>query len=158
VQQAPREPASLDRALSGRLSRHAATPRGGAESCVGLSQKSRGIRAKVRQMLPSKRPCPAAAVASAMGQKPPNALHKSFGETLRLSAPGLASRMKPVPINLGRAIPMQIPRKVFKGGSHLCAPTYCRRYRPAARHAEPIDTSTSHVAFRCVVRETRLWR
>jgi formylglycine-generating enzyme len=45
-----------------------------------------------------------------------------------------------------------IPRKVLKGGSHLCAPNYCRRYRPAARHAEPIDTSTSHVGFRCVVR------
>jgi sulfatase modifying factor 1 len=47
-----------------------------------------------------------------------------------------------------------IPRKVVKGGSHLCAPNYCRRYRPAARHAQPIDTSMSHVGFRCVVRVT----
>jgi len=47
---------------------------------------------------------------------------------------------------------IRIPRKVLKGGSHLCAPNYCRRYRPAARHAEPIDTSTSHVGFRCVMR------
>ncbi len=47
---------------------------------------------------------------------------------------------------------LQIPRKVLKGGSHLCAPSYCRRYRPAARHAEPVDTSTSHVGFRCVRR------
>jgi formylglycine-generating enzyme required for sulfatase activity len=46
-----------------------------------------------------------------------------------------------------------IPRKVLKGGSHLCAPNYCRRYRPAARHAESVDTSTSHVGFRCVIRE-----
>ena len=46
----------------------------------------------------------------------------------------------------------RIPRKVLKGGSHLCAPNYCRRYRPAARHAEDVDTSTSHVGFRCVVR------
>ena len=46
---------------------------------------------------------------------------------------------------------VRIPRKVLKGGSHLCAPIYCRRYRPAARHPEPIDTSTSHVGFRCVV-------
>ncbi|HEY2048246.1 MAG TPA: formylglycine-generating enzyme family protein [Caulobacteraceae bacterium] len=45
-----------------------------------------------------------------------------------------------------------IPRKVLKGGSHLCAPSYCRRYRPAARHAQPIDTSMSHIGFRCVVR------
>jgi formylglycine-generating enzyme required for sulfatase activity len=47
---------------------------------------------------------------------------------------------------------IKIPRKVIKGGSHLCAPNYCRRYRPAARHAQPIDTSTSHIGFRCVVR------
>lgn len=50
---------------------------------------------------------------------------------------------------------IRIPRKVLKGGSHLCAPNYCRRYRPAARHAEPVDTSTSHVGFRCVLRERR---
>jgi formylglycine-generating enzyme required for sulfatase activity len=48
---------------------------------------------------------------------------------------------------------IRIPRKVLKGGSHLCAPNYCRRYRPAARHAEPVDTSTSHVGFRCVARD-----
>ncbi|HEX7858441.1 MAG TPA: formylglycine-generating enzyme family protein [Sphingobium sp.] len=48
-----------------------------------------------------------------------------------------------------------IPRKVLKGGSHLCAPNYCRRYRPAARHAQPIDSSACHVGFRCVVRESR---
>ena len=47
---------------------------------------------------------------------------------------------------------IKIPRKVLKGGSFLCAPNYCRRYRPAARHAQPIDTSTCHVGFRCVVR------
>jgi formylglycine-generating enzyme required for sulfatase activity len=48
---------------------------------------------------------------------------------------------------------ISIPRKVVKGGSHLCAPNYCRRYRPAARHAQPVDTSMSHVGFRCVIRE-----
>jgi formylglycine-generating enzyme required for sulfatase activity len=47
---------------------------------------------------------------------------------------------------------IRIPRRVIKGGSFLCAPNYCRRYRPAARHAEPIDTSTCHLGFRCVVR------
>jgi len=45
------------------------------------------------------------------------------------------------------------PRKVIKGGSHLCAPNYCLRYRPAARQGETVDTSTSHIGFRCVVRE-----
>jgi sulfatase modifying factor 1 len=48
----------------------------------------------------------------------------------------------------------RIPRKVLKGGSHLCAENYCRRYRPAARFPEPIDTSTSHVGFRCVIRQS----
>jgi len=43
--------------------------------------------------------------------------------------------------------------KVIKGGSHLCAPSYCLRYRPAARQGESIDTSTCHLGFRCVVRE-----
>jgi sulfatase modifying factor 1 len=45
-----------------------------------------------------------------------------------------------------------IPRKVIKGGSHICAPNYCLRYRPAARQSEAVDTSTSHIGFRCVVR------
>jgi formylglycine-generating enzyme required for sulfatase activity len=45
-----------------------------------------------------------------------------------------------------------IPRRVVKGGSHLCAPSYCLRYRPAARQPEAIDTSTSHIGFRCVSR------
>lgn len=40
-------------------------------------------------------------------------------------------------------------RKVLKGGSHLCAENYCRRYRPAARYPQTIDTSTSHIGFRC---------
>lgn len=48
---------------------------------------------------------------------------------------------------------IRIPRKVIKGGSHLCAPNYCQRYRPAARHAEPVDTSTNHLGFRCIIRE-----
>jgi formylglycine-generating enzyme required for sulfatase activity len=47
---------------------------------------------------------------------------------------------------------VRIPRKVVKGGSHLCAPNYCQRYRPAARHPETIDTSTSHIGFRCIKR------
>lgn len=50
---------------------------------------------------------------------------------------------------------MQIPRKVMKGGSHICAPNYCRRYRPAARMSQPIDTSTSHLGFRCISRIAR---
>ena len=43
-------------------------------------------------------------------------------------------------------------RRVVKGGSHLCAPNYCLRYRPAARQGEAVDTSTCHIGFRCAVR------
>ncbi|MGF6572431.1 sulfatase modifying factor 1 [Paraburkholderia sp. GAS333] len=53
-----------------------------------------------------------------------------------------------------RSPQVRIARKVMKGGSYLCAPNYCRRYRPAARMAQPVDTSTCHVGFRCVVRDT----
>jgi formylglycine-generating enzyme required for sulfatase activity len=42
--------------------------------------------------------------------------------------------------------------KVLKGGSHLCAPNYCLRYRPAARTAQTIDSAASHIGFRCVHR------
>lgn len=45
-----------------------------------------------------------------------------------------------------------IQRRVIKGGSHLCAPNYCLRYRPSARQAEGVDTSTQHIGFRCVTR------
>ncbi|QIX48316.1 formylglycine-generating enzyme family protein [Rhodococcus sp. DMU1] len=44
------------------------------------------------------------------------------------------------------------PLRVIKGGSHLCAPNYCLRYRPAARQGESAETSTCHIGFRCIVR------
>jgi len=47
-----------------------------------------------------------------------------------------------------------IPRKVIKGGSHLCAPSYCLRYRPAARSPEAVDSATNHLGFRCIARST----
>jgi formylglycine-generating enzyme required for sulfatase activity len=46
----------------------------------------------------------------------------------------------------------RVPRKVVKGGSYLCADTYCLRYRPAARRPQMVDTGMSHIGFRCVVR------
>ena len=49
-------------------------------------------------------------------------------------------------------VQLPIPRKVMKGGSFLCAPNYCKRYRPAARMAQPIDTATCHLGFRCILR------
>jgi sulfatase modifying factor 1 len=47
---------------------------------------------------------------------------------------------------------VRIPRKVMKGGSYLCAPNYCRRYRPAARMPQQVDSSTCHLGFRCIKR------
>ena len=47
---------------------------------------------------------------------------------------------------------VRIPRKVVKGGSFLCAANYCRRYRPAARPAQMIDSGMSHIGFRCISR------
>jgi formylglycine-generating enzyme required for sulfatase activity len=43
-------------------------------------------------------------------------------------------------------------RRVMKGGSHLCAPSYCARYRPAARQGQGVRSSTSHLGFRCISR------
>jgi sulfatase modifying factor 1 len=52
-----------------------------------------------------------------------------------------------------------IARKVVKGGFFLCAPNYCRRYRPAAPHAQMIDSGMSHIGFGCVVRKSMIgWR
>jgi formylglycine-generating enzyme required for sulfatase activity len=47
---------------------------------------------------------------------------------------------------------VRIPRKVLKGGSFLCAPNYCRRYRPAARYPQMVDTAACHIGLRCIVR------
>jgi sulfatase modifying factor 1 len=55
--------------------------------------------------------------------------------------PGAGSRIGP-----------RIGRRVIKGGSHLCAENYCQRYRPAARHPQAVESSTTHIGFRCVVR------
>jgi formylglycine-generating enzyme len=52
----------------------------------------------------------------------------------------------------------RVPRKVVKGGSHLCADSYCMRYRPAARRPQMIDTGMSHVGFRCLWRERAVHR
>jgi sulfatase modifying factor 1 len=45
--------------------------------------------------------------------------------------------------------------RVIKGGSYLCAPNYCQRYRPAARQGHSVDTSTCHLGFRCTIRSSR---
>jgi formylglycine-generating enzyme len=70
------------------------------------------------------------------------------GGAARNPAAGAAER------SFDPALPtIRSPRKVIKGGAHLCAPSYCCRYRPAARFPEAIDTSTSHLGFRGVARQ-----
>ena len=57
---------------------------------------------------------------------------------------------RPSPCCHGRSDNATIPQKVIKGGSYLCSPDYCLRYRPAARQPQSIDTATCHIGFRCV--------
>jgi len=63
----------------------------------------------------------------------------------RVDAP--SADLLPIP-----GVSTEITRHVIKGGSHLCAPNYCLRYRPAARQGQDVNSSTSHVGFRCIVR------
>jgi formylglycine-generating enzyme required for sulfatase activity len=51
-----------------------------------------------------------------------------------------------------RVANLKVARKVIKGGSFLCAPNYCRRYRPAARMAQEVNSATCHIGIRCIVR------
>jgi sulfatase modifying factor 1 len=51
---------------------------------------------------------------------------------------------------------IRIPRRVVKGGSFLCSPSYCRRYRPAARQPQMVDSAMSHLGFRCVRRDSSI--
>ncbi len=60
-------------------------------------------------------------------------------------------RVGPVESCCGPAVPDPKVSQAIKGGSHLCAPEYCHRYRPAARSPQSQDSATTHIGFRCVV-------
>jgi formylglycine-generating enzyme len=79
--------------------------------------------------------------------------HPESTESSCCDAPGAVRRDPRGGETAGSVDPSQpqfaIPRKVVKGGSHLCADTYCLRYRPAARRPQSIDTGMSHIGFRC---------
>lgn len=50
--------------------------------------------------------------------------------------------------NMGKASARVL--RTIKGGSFLCAPNYCRRYRPAARQPQESGFSAAHLGFRTV--------
>lgn len=95
--------------------------------------------------------------SSPVGVFPPNGygLYDMIGNVWEWTVDAFLPRHAggPVKACCGPSAGAGAARKVLKGGSHLCAPNYCRRYRPAARYPEPVDTTTCHVGFRCLRRE-----
>jgi sulfatase modifying factor 1 len=91
---------------------------------------------------------------SPVGAFPPNGhgLFDMIGNVWEWTCDPFTDEGAPSSPCCGPDAPGEIARRVIKGGSHLCAPNYCLRYRPAARQPEAVDTSTSHIGFRCVVR------
>jgi len=91
---------------------------------------------------------------SPVGAFPPNGygLHDMTGNVWEWTCDAATNGHAPESPCCGPPAEERIPRRVIKGGSHLCAPNYCMRYRPAARQFEAVDTSTGHIGFRCVVR------
>jgi sulfatase modifying factor 1 len=91
---------------------------------------------------------------SPVGSFPPNGygLYDMTGNVWEWTCDRFEAAAPPAPC-CGPTPDDGLERRVIKGGSHLCAPNYCLRYRPAARQFESVDTSTSHIGFRCVIRE-----
>jgi formylglycine-generating enzyme required for sulfatase activity len=57
--------------------------------------------------------------------------------------------MSEMPMEMGRTPASRVLRTI-KGGSFLCAPNYCKRYRPAARESQESGFSAAHLSFRTV--------
>jgi formylglycine-generating enzyme required for sulfatase activity len=78
-----------------------------------------------------------------------------YGEGHHGSASGCCAPQNPRGVAMADSFDVHqpqfaVPRRVIKGGSFLCADSYCRRYRPSARRPQMIDTGMSHIGFRCV--------
>jgi formylglycine-generating enzyme required for sulfatase activity len=92
---------------------------------------------------------------SPVGSFPPNGygLYDMTGNVWEWTAAWFTQRTADAPCCAPEPLSGEtFPRRVIKGGSHLCAPNYCLRYRPSARQGEMIDTATGHIGFRCVLR------
>jgi formylglycine-generating enzyme required for sulfatase activity len=91
---------------------------------------------------------------SPVGMFPPNGygIHDMAGNVWEWTVSEFSARHteRPSPCCHARSGEATTPNKVIKGGSYLCAPNYCLRYRPAARQPQSVDTATCHIGFRCV--------
>ncbi|WP_029115810.1 formylglycine-generating enzyme family protein [Mycobacterium sp. URHB0044] len=80
----------------------------------------------------------------------PYSVHHQPEATKGCCTPSIGGQERSDPGNVG-AVPDPAVNQTLKGGSHLCAPEYCQRYRPAARSSQSQDSATTHIGFRCVV-------
>jgi formylglycine-generating enzyme required for sulfatase activity len=92
---------------------------------------------------------------SPMGVFPANdfGLYDMIGNVWEWTSTRFSARHRPGAARSACCPPAADPsvNQTLKGGSHLCAPEYCHRYRPAARSPQSQDSSTTHIGFRCVV-------
>jgi formylglycine-generating enzyme required for sulfatase activity len=134
---------------------HAA--RGGATTTYPwgeeLEPRGRPMANTFRGDFPWRHEGPRGAGTSPVGSFPPNGygLVDAIGNVWEWTASAWTEDHTPPTCCAPASAPDPLAeRGVTKGGSHLCAPSYCRRYRPAARQGQALESSTGHVGFRCV--------
>jgi formylglycine-generating enzyme required for sulfatase activity len=84
----------------------------------------------------------------------PNALglFDMLGNVWELTTDAYAPRAPDAAVSLMPAgMKGEVPMRVIKGGSYLCAPNYCMRYRPGSRQPQEENLAASHLGFRTVL-------